>query len=439
MLKRKIEGILKNWKDTEGHKPLIIKGCRQCGKTFSVRQFAQENYVHEIYLNFYENKSYASIFSGSLEVDHLIMLITALLGPEAIFEAGKTVLILDEIQECPEARTALKFFSMDGRYDVIGTGSLLGVKGYGKRPTSIPVGYEQIEEMYPMDFEEFLWANGIEAPVIQYLTECLKKETPVAEALHEKLRQLLLQYAVVGGMPAVVQTFVDTHQMNTVLRLQRGILSDYEDDMVKYADDKDKPFIRECFQSIPRQLSKENKKFQYSVVKKGATASKFSGSLQWIEDAGIIRRCYNLTLPELPLDGNAIQDIFKVYMVDSGLLIAMLEDGTQFDVLQGNLYGYKGAIFENLAADILAKMGRKLYYFHKDSGLEIDFVMRYAGQSTLLEVKASTGNTKSAKTVLNHPEKYHVGGAIKLGDYNVGRAGQILTLPFYMAFLLTAF
>ena len=427
MLKRKIESILKNWKDAEGHKPLIIKGCRQCGKTFSVRQFAQENYAHEIYLNFYENKSYASVFSGSLEVDHLTMLISALLGPDAIFEAGKTVLILDEIQECPEARTALKFFAMDGRYDVIGTGSLLGVKGYGKRPASIPVGYEQIEEMYPMDFEEFLWANGIEAPVIQYLNECLKNEPPVAEALREKLRQLLLQYAVVGGMPAVVQTFVDTHQMNTVLRLQRGILSDYEDD------------IRECFQSIPRQLSKENKKFQYSVVKKGATASKFSGSLQWIEDAGIIRRCYNLTLPELPLDGNAIQDIFKVYMVDSGLLIAMLEDGTQFDVLQGNLYGYKGAIFENLAADILAKMGRKLYYFHKDSGLEIDFVMRYAGQSTLLEVKASTGNTKSAKTVLNHPEKYHVGGAIKLGDYNVGRAGQILTLPFYMAFLLTAF
>lgn len=275
--------------------------------------------------------------------------------------------------------------------------------------------------------------------MIQYLTECLNNETPVAGALHEKLRQLLLQYAVVGGMPAVVQTFVDTHQMNTVLQMQRGILSDYEDDMVKYADDKDKPFIRVCFQSIPRQLSKENKKFQYSVVKKGATASKFSGSLQWIEDAGIIRRCYNLTLPELPLDGNAIQDIFKVYMVDSGLLIAMLEDGTQFDVLQGNLFGYKGAVFENLAADILAKMGRKLYYFHKDSGLEIDFVMRYKGKSTLLEVKATTGNAKSAKTVLNHPEKYHVGGAIKLGDYNVGRAGQILTLPFYMAFLLTAF
>lgn len=439
MLRRKMERTLNRWKETPGHKPLIIKGCRQCGKTFSVRQFAQKNYAHEIYLNFLENSNYASVFSGSLEVDHLTMLLSALLGPEAVFEAGKTILILDEIQECPEARTALKFFAADGRYDVIGTGSLLGVRGYGKLSASIPVGYEQIEEMYPLDFEEFLWANGIEEPAIQYLRDCLKNEAPVAEALHEKFRQLLMQYAVVGGMPAVVQAFVDTRQMNSVLQLQRNILSEYEDDMIKYADNKDKPHIRECFQSIPRQLSKENKKFQYSVVKKGASAACYAGSLQWIEDAGIIRRCYNLSLPELPLDGNAIQDVFKVYMADSGLLIAMLEDGTQFDVLSGNLYGYKGAIFENLAADMLSKMGRKLYYFHKDSGLEIDFVIRYCGRSTLLEVKASTGNVKSTKTILNHPEKYHVDSAIKLGNYNVGRTGNILTLPFYMAFLLTEY
>ena len=376
MLKRKIETLLKEWKNAPGHKPLILKGCRQCGKTFSVRRFAREHYAHEVYLNFYENRDYASVFSGSLEVDHLTMLLTALLGSKAVFEPGKTVLILDEIQECPEARTALKFFALDGRYDVIGTGSLLGVKGYGNRPASIPVGYEQIEEMYPLDFEEFLWANGVDESVTGYLRECLTREIPVADALHARLRQLLLQYAVVGGMPAVVQTFLDTHQMNDVLRLQRGILSDYEDDMIKYADDRDKPLIRECFRSIPRQLSKENKKFQYSLVKKGASSSKFAGSLQWIEDAGIIRRCYNLTLPELPLDGNAVQDAFKVYMTDGGLLTAMLEDGTQYDVLQGNLYGYKGALFENLAADILAKMGRRLYYYHKDSGLEIDFVMR---------------------------------------------------------------
>ena len=436
MLNRKIDAVLKSWKETPGHKPLIIKGCRQCGKTFSVRQFAQKNYAHEIYLNFYENKNYAAVFSGSLEIDHLTMLLSALLGPGAVFEAGKTVIIMDEIQECPEARTSLKFFATDGRYDVIGTGSLLGVSGYGRKPASIPVGYEQVEEMYPLDFEEFLWASGIEDSVIMYLRDCLEKEIPVADALHEKLRSLLLQYAVVGGMPAVVQTFIDTHQMNTVLRLQRGILSDYEDDMVKYADNKDKPHIRECFQSIPRQLSKENKKFQYSIVKKGSTATKFAGSLQWIEDAGIISRCYNLSIPELPLAGNAVQDVFKVYMRDMGLFVAMLEDGSQFDILQGNLFGYKGAIFEGLIADIFSKMGRKLYYYHKDSGLEVDFVIRYKGECTLVEVKATSGNTKSTKTILNHPEKYHVRQAIKLGDYNVGRSGQLLTLPLYMAFLL---
>ena len=408
MLKRKIEQRLVEWKNSAGRKPLIIKGCRQCGKTYSVLDFAKKHYSHTVYLNFFENPDYAAVFSGSLEVDHIIIMLSALLGKEAIFEAGETVLILDEIQDCPEARTALKFFHLDGRFDVIGTGSLLGVKGYGKEPKSIPVGSETIIDMYPLDFEEFLWANGIAEPVIELLKKNLDAETPVPEALHQRMRQLLLQYAVVGGMPEAVQTFVDTRQMNDVLRIQRDIIRSYEDDMVKYAEKKDKSRIKECFQSIPKQLSKENKKFQYSVVKKGSTASKYEGSLQWIEDAGIITRCYNLSITELPLDGNAEKDTFKVYMKDCGLFVSMLEDGTQYDILQGNLYGYKGALFENLIADIFAKMGRKLYYFHKDSGLEIDFVIRYKGECTLVEVKASTGNTKSTKTILRHPEKYHV-------------------------------
>ena len=436
MLKRKIEQALINWKNTPNHSPLIIKGCRQCGKTFSVRDFAKKNYKYEVYLNFFKNPSYISIFDGSLEIDNLIMMMSALLGPNAVFKQGETVIILDEIQDCPEARTALKFFREDGRFDVIGTGSLLGVKGYGKQPKSIPVGSETVIEMHPLDFEEFLWANGITPQIIDKLKEYFNEEKPVPEALHEKMRQLILQYTVVGGMPEVVDTFVKTKQMNSVLALQRDIVRSYEDDMVKYADDKDKSLIKECFQSIPKQLSKENKKFQYSIVKKGGTASKFQGSIQWIEDAGIIARCYNLDLPELPLDGNAIDDVFKVYMQDSGLLVSMLEDGTQFDILQGNLYGYKGAIFENLMADIFTKMGRKLYYYHKDSGLEIDFVIRYKGGATLIEVKATTGNTKSTKTILSHPEKYHVAGAIKLGDYNVGRNEKILTIPIYMGFLL---
>lgn len=436
MLKRKMEQILDNWKKTANHKPLIVKGCRQCGKTYSVVDFAKKNYKNVVYLNFYENPDYASVFSGALNVDTIIMLLSALLGDEAVFEAGQTILILDEIQDCPDARTALKFFRMDGRFDVIGTGSLLGVKGYGKEPKSIPVGSETVVDMYPLDFEEFLWANGISDSVIDMLRKSLESETPVPEALHNRMRQLLLQYTVVGGMPDAVQTFVDTKQINDVLRIQRDIVRSYEDDMVKYAEKKDKSHIRECFQSIPRQLSKENKKFQYSVVKKGATASKYAGSLQWIEDAGIISRCRNLSITELPLDGNAQEDVFKVYMKDCGLFASMLEDGTQYDILQGNLFGYKGAIFENLIADIFAKMGRKLYYFHKDSGLEVDFVTRYKGECTLVEVKAATGNTKSTRTILGHPEKYHVHSAIKLGDYNVGRSESVLTLPLYLAFLL---
>lgn len=435
MLRRKIQDTLLQWKNTPGHKPLVIKGCRQCGKTFSVREFAKKNYKHEVYLNFLQDSSYASIFSGSLEVDHLVMMMSALL-PDAVFEAGTTVIILDEIQDCPDARTALKFFHLDGRFDVICTGSLLGVRGYGKEPKSVPVGYETVIDMFPLDFEEFLWANGISAPMISILEDCLKKESPVPEALHNRFRQLLLQYVVVGGMPEAVQLFVDTKQVGSVLQLQRDIIRSYEDDMIKYADKKDKGRIAECFQSIPKQLSKENKKFQYSVVRKGGTAAQYAGSLQWIEDAGIISRCYNLTLPELPLDGNAIEDVFKVYMKDTGLLISMLEDGTQFDVLQGNLYGYKGAIFENLIADFFAKMGRKLYYYHKDSGLEIDFVIRWRGECALVEVKAETGNAKSAATILKHPEKYHVNQCIKLGNYNIGRSGKILTLPLYMGFLL---
>ena len=333
----------------------------------------------------------------------------------------------------------MKFFNTDGRFDVIGTGLLLGVKGYGKEPKSIPVGNETVIEMHPLDFEEFLWANGISGDIIKMLNDCLENEKAVPDALHNRLRQLMLEYAVVGGMPDVVQTYINTKDMAAVLNMQRDLVRSYEDDMVKYAEKNDKAKIRECFRSIPKQLSKENKKFQYSVVKKGSTSAKYQGSLQWLEDAGIITRCYNLSITELPLDGNAVEDVFKVYMCDMGLFVSMLEDGTQFDILKGNLFGYKGAIFENLIADIFSKSGRKLYYYHKDSGLEIDFVMRYKGECTLVEVKAKSGNTKSTKTILSHPEKYHVYSAIKLGDYNIGRNDKMLTLPLYMAFLLNSY
>lgn len=444
MLKRKIEEELIAWKNDSNRKPLVIKGCRQCGKTFIVQKFAEENYANVVYLNFMQDSDYALAFEGSKRVDDIVMNLSAMI-PQSQFVANETCIIIDEIQECPAARTALKFFKMDGRYDIIATGSLLGVKGYGERrnssgnessKTSIPVGYETIIDMYPLDFEEFLWANGISEAIIGKLTECLDSIQPVPEAIHQKMRQLILQYTVVGGMPSVVNTFVNTHNMGRVLAEQRGIVAEYEEDMMKYASDADKPRIRKCFESIPRQLSKEYKKFQYSTIRKGAKASQYTGSIQWIEDAGIITRCRNLTITELPLNGNAIDDCFKIYMADTGLFVSMLDDGTQFDIMQGNLHAYKGAIFENLVADIFTKMKRRLYYFRKDSGLEVDFVTRYKGECVLVEVKAKDGNIKSSKTILSHPEKYHVNHAIKLGDLNIGNSGQFLTLPLYMTFLL---
>ncbi len=437
VLRRKIESFLEEWKREPNHKPLIIKGCRQCGKTWSAYNFAKKNYSNVVYLNFFQNPDYKSIFEGSLEIDNLVMMMSALIGGSIEFKPHDTVIIFDEIQECPDARTSLKFFKLDGRFDVIGTGSLLGVKGYGTRPASIPVGYETVVDMYPLDFEEFLWANGISEAVIELLKKCLNEEKPVPEALHKRLCELVLQYTVVGGMPDAVQTFIDTKQINKVHQIQKDIVLSYEDDMVKYASNADKPRIKECFQSIPRQLAKENRKFQYSVIRKGSKAVDYAGSLQCIEDAGIISRCYNLNITELPLEGNAIYDQFKVYMNDIGLFTGNLEEGTQLDILKGNLYAYKGAVFENLIAEMFTKMGRRLYYFHKDSGLEIDFFIRYKGQIALVEVKATTGNTKSAKTILNHPEKYHVEQVLKIGNYNVGRNGAVLTIPHYMAFLLT--
>lgn len=437
MLKRKIEKTLLNWLNTENRNPLILKGCRQCGKTFSVLRFAQQHYKHVVYLNFFENPDYRTIFEGSLKVDDVVLMMSAFVGANVRFIPHETVIVLDEIQECPRARAALKFFKLDGRFDVLATGSLLGISGYRSEDYSVPVGYETIIDMFPLDFEEFLWANGIEDALIALLKQCLEEERPVPEALHQRMRDLLLQYVVVGGMPHIVDQFIKEKNVAFVREEQKLLIRSFEDDMVKYAQGADKSRIRECFESIPKQLARDNKKFQFSLIKKTARSNQYVGSLQWLEDTGLIRRCYNLTLPELPLEDNACHDKFKVYMADTGLFVGMLEDGTERDILQGDLFGYKGAIFENLVADFFIKMKRPLYYFRKDSGLEIDFIMCYKGEAVLLEVKAKSGNTKSTRTILKHPEKYHVHSAIKLGDYNVGRREQLLTLPLYMGFLLS--
>ena len=443
MYKRKIENALQTWLESPSHKPLVVKGVRQCGKTSSVVDFATRHFMHVVYLDFREHPDYKKFFTPNLEVDNIIMRITAAI-PQAEIIPGETCFVFDEIQDCPKARGSLKYFHQDGRYQVMCTGSLLGVNGYKtteeqkeEEEASIPVGFEDIIDMYPMDFEEWLWANGIKDVHFDYLKRCLDNEEPVEEAIHDRFNELMHQYIVVGGMPEVVSTFLETRQIGKVLAVQRRIVDEYKADMVKYAPAADKPRIRECFESIPAQLAREYKKFSYTVVRPGGRGRDYAGSLQWIEDAGIIRRCYNTEITELPLDGHKIKSEFKVYMADIGLLVSMLEEGTQSSILDGNLLSYNGAIKENMVADVLGKMGRKLYYFHKDGGLELDFLMRYKGLCTPIECKATTGNSKSMSTVLKHPEKYHVTSALKLGDYNIGRKDQLLTIPMYMAFLLT--
>lgn len=450
MLRRRIEDTLAHWKNTPGHKPLVIMGIRQCGKTFIAQHFAEANYKSVVYINFIKQPERISAFVGSKAVDDILLNLSAQIKGVA-FIPGDTCFIFDEIQDCPEARTALKFFKEDGRFDVIATGSLLGVQGYGdgkrkqrrqqvaqKEPgiNSVPVGSEDIIEMYPLDFEEFLWANKISNEVIEVLRKCYREETPVPAGIHTAMRQLLNLYVAIGGLPEAVNAFLATNNMNAVSKAYKSILKEYRDDMTKYAPDKDKPHIRECFNSIPKQLAKENKKFQYNQVKPGGRSDTYLGSLQWLEDAGIICRCYNTDITGLPMEGNAKDNVFKVYVSDIGLLIQMLGTGTRADILRGNLGGFKGAIFENLMADTLHKKAQNLYYFQKDSGLELDFLVRMDGECVPLEVKAKSAKAKSAKTVLAHPEKYQVKRIIKFGDFNIGREGALLTLPGYMQFLL---
>ncbi len=431
-LTRKIDRQLTEWKRNPAHKPLLIRGPRQCGKTHSVLKFAHENYTNVVYLNFLEEPKYQAAFAGSLKMDEIILQLSTLLDNPVPFVPHETVLVFDEIQDCPEARTALKFICLDGRFDVISTGSLLGVTGYGKEPRSIPVGYENYLTMHPLDFEEFLWASQVPDSVIESLKDHLKREKPLPKAVHLAMRDHLFRYAIVGGMPEVVKTFLQTKDLRLVRNLQREIVTAYRADMVRYAAREDRPNITECFDSIPVQLGCENKKFRYTLVRKGSRGRDFIGSLQWIEDAGIAMRCWNVSIPEIPLEGVRLPDQFKVYLNDPGLFMGMLAEDAAAEILHGNFSAYKGSVFENLVAGMLHKCGRRLYYYHKHGGIELDFLLSRGERCVPIEIKATTGNAKSLRIVLNHPEKYHVESALKFGDYQIGREGALLTLPTYL-------
>ncbi|MEG1150376.1 MAG: AAA family ATPase, partial [Bacilli bacterium] len=421
MLKRKITSDLLKWKENPEKVPLIVKGARQVGKTYIIDAFAKENYEYYTYINFVENPGYTTIFDGDLDAETLIKQIS-LRVDNAQLIPNKTLIFFDEIQNCPNARAALKFLAIDKRFDIIASGSLLGIN-YKEVP-SYPVGYVEHIEMNSLDFEEFLWASGVKESSIDDIKEYFEKVKTVPLAMHEKMLELFKEYIVVGGMPRVVNEFINTHNFANVLKLQRGIVSDYLDDIAKYALNSEKAKARECFLSIPKQLAKDYKKFQYSIVELNSTARKYAGSLMWLYDAGIINFCYNLRNPELPFEGNAKNDTFKVYMKDTGLLMSMLESGSQEDIIDGNLGIYKGAIYENIIADIFSKSGKKLYYFEYNSQIEIDFFIRYKKDATAILVK-SADNTKS-KALNRVIEEWNVAKGIKLSSKNIGINDNIL-------------
>ena len=422
MFKRKIMAEFEAWKNSSGRKKaLVVKGLRQIGKTYSVREFAKANYENIVYVNFKENESAKKIFDADLNVNRIIIDLSALI-PGIHFVEGKTVIIFDEIQECANARSSIKPFCEDGRFDIIATGSLLGIKGYNKKKSKgVPTGFERIVYMKPMDFEEFLWAKGIGEDVIQYLRDCYKNKTPVSDATHQAMLRYFKEYICVGGLPYIVDQFISTNDMNVVWQEQHDIIEEYKDDFGKHLDENENEEIdlallariNRVFESIPAQLAKENKKFVFSALEKKARTENYLPAIQWLCDFGIITLCHNLNNITDPLEGNKIDNIFKIYMQDSGLFISMLDRDCASKILLGELGCYKGAIFENIIADSFSKQDRKLYYFHKDSGLEIDFVSKVNNDISLIEVKATTGNTKSAKTVLKNSQ-YDVNVCYKL-------------------------
>lgn len=433
MLRRKIYDKLLAWKNSAGKKDaVLLRGVRQCGKTYIVREFGKREYKNFIEINFIERPDMQAVFSGNLDVDSMVQQIK-LSMPGCQFIPGETLLFLDEIQDVPNARTSLKFWTQDGRFDCIASGSLLGIDY--KNEVSIPVGYEQQIIMRTLDFEEFLWALGVEVNLKEMLAPYVDGAKRVPEAMHNSLNKYLQEYMVVGGLPEVVDTYIATKDFYQVHLLQEKILRDYQDDIAKYALNQDKIKAKQCFLSIPRQLSKENHKFQYSVVEKKATARKFTSSLDWLHNAGLIDFAYNVNSPWFPLKAYVKEDQFRVYLCDIGLLVAMYGYQLKIALLSDALEGpAKGGIYESLVADILAKRGEELYYYKKeDSTLEIEFILERDCKLVPVEVKARKGSTRSLNELLKMD---NIERGYKLTAQNTGVVEKKITLPLYMAAII---
>lgn len=434
-LARKTDVFLQEWKKNPDRYPLIIKGARQVGKTETIRRFAKENYKNVIEINFIREPAYKVIIEEGFSADNITKLISRI-DPSKHFDAGETLLFFDEIQDFPEIATALKFFKEDGRYDIICSGSLLGVQYH--RIASISVGYKTDYQMYSMDFEEFLWAKGYEKETISDMLCHMLSGTLFSEAEQRIFSNLFLEYCILGGMPAIVSSYMESGTFEGSLALQHQLLTDYENDIVKYAEGLDKAKILSVYRSVPAQLAKENKKFQYSKVTKGGRSKDYMGCIEWLKDAGLINVCECLQFPELPLKGNVNADKYKVYISDTGLLVASLDDEAQIDLRANkNLGVYKGALYENFVAEALIKQGYGLYYYSKEnSTLEEDFFVRSANELIPVEVKSNTNRSKSMRQLIKNDTYGDIRHGIKFTTGNVGISDAIVTFPYFCAFLL---
>lgn len=440
MIKRKMYKYLINWKQKKDKSALIIKGARQVGKSYLVREFGRNEYESYIEINFLKNPLYKNIFKGDLSAEEIFKRLSAYI-PNLKIIPFKTLLFLDEIQVCAEARTAVKFLVEDGSVDVISSGSLLGLSYLEDddknvtEPTSLPVGYEEQITMYSLDFEEFLWAKGYNDDAIAYLKDFYISNKEVPKELNDKYLELFREFMIVGGMPEVVHTFIDTNNFQEASKIQGKILADYQDDISKHAKGQEKIKVRQCYDSIPKQLAKEYKKFQYSVVEKGKTSKKYGGSIKWLCDSSLVNKCSNVNEAYIPLLAYEMDDQFKLYLNDTGLLLYLYGPETKLAILNNTLKGNaKGGIYENIISEALLKRGYKLYYYKtQNSSMEIEFVIEKNGEVIPIEVKAGNDSTPSLNSFIN---KYHPKVSYKFVNGNVVFLDGKKTLPHYMVMFI---
>ena len=438
LLKRKIDKYLMEWKKNPDRKPLIVKGARQIGKTESIRNFAKNNYKSIIEINFVLQKQYKDIFDDGFEVDTIIKNIS-LRNPNLEFIPGNTLIFFDELQDCINCATSLKAFNQDRRYDVICSGSLMGIN-YNEIESN-SVGNKEDYEMHSMDFEEFLWAKGYKEEQIEDLYQHMKNTVPLSNTELSVMFDNFKEYMIIGGMPAIVNTFITNNNYSGTLKMQKQILLDYEEDITKYAKGLDQAKILNVYRKIPVFLGNENKKFQISKVESGARNREYIGTIDWLNNAGIINICYCLEQPELPLGGNYNPDNYRIYFRDTGLLIGSLDEEAQEDLRNNkNFNTYKGAIYENMIADMLVKEGYKLYFYKNEKGtVEMDFFVRDANSLIPVEVKATDGATVSLNNLINSERYRDIRYGIKLCYKNIGFNGKFYTFPYFLTFLLKRF